>query len=601
MSKKIPLGNVCDTWDYDSKSCALELTVYKLEGKTGSFYVSDLQIDLDGSPQAYHPRDRKKPDNHTRAYDWLTSVKVSDLQGIQGEDAIGPMPGYYVSATSYQDLSIKNVKNAARYVDAGAIPYIVLPGGLPQASGEPKYRGGEAAIVADLKTGNWTPAIYADAGRAVGEVSLKTALNLGFDPRKSKYPPKVLGGIDQKRFFYLVFPGSKVSFPLSEKKVREVALPLFEAWGGMEQVKELFRVKFVPPGITEDSSLARHSASAKKRGAKKAAKKAGPMTLAAAASAVAPGARSMAELLSSGFRPAASAALEVLSRAPKQFKELRLSAEDYALRLPDLVAKYPKLPSRDEARAAIFSLRKREGAPVILAEGDSWFDFPFPLFDSARSDVLDALASVQGYAVVREARRGDVVSNMCQPANIQRFVELAKRHKPKAFLFSGGGNDFVGGDPRKNSKLFQFIRPKGSNKPPLDAEAVRRFSRELVAYMEGFVNAMSQLNIPTILHGYANAIPDGRPAFWKVSGPWLKPTTDARDYKRPWEARQIITDFLSIYNEELESLATRRPHEVHYVDCRPHIRDSEWHDELHLLGDGFEKVSSLFDAVIKSL
>lgn len=605
MATRTDISKVCDEWNGHTKICDSSATVSKLDSQPGYFFVSDLQIDLDGSPQAYHPKDRKPPDNNTQAYDWLVNVKVSDLPGIQGVNgAVGPLPGYYISATSYQDGK-KKVDDAARYVDAGAISYIVLPSPFPDAgAAHPRIKGGDCAVVVDLKTGQWTGAIYADTGRSVGEASLRASLNLGFDPRKSSRPPKVSGGMSRKDFFYLVFPNSVISFPLSENKIQNEAGKLFAAWGGMAQVQALFPNRKIPgAGVAATIGAGAGvaiSASGKPR-VKKPGKGKGSETVADVAAKVAPGAATLNELLSSAFRPLAAAQIQKLLIDPAKMKDTEVKPEDFELSLPALISKYPHLPARAEARAALFGKREAEGAVKLLAEGDSWFDFPFPLFNSARSDVLDALASTYGYAVVRDSKRGDVVSRMCQPENIEFFVNLARLHKPKAFLFSGGGNDYVGRDPASTSELFLLINPKGSGKPPLNSAGVRKFAKELVSQIDGFVSAMASLKVPVIFHGYGNAIPDGRPAFWKVAGPWLKPSTKARGYKTMAEARPIITEFLAIYNNELRELANRRRGKLFYIDCRPVIQDNEWHDELHLVPKGFVKVAGLFDQVIKSL
>lgn len=242
MPTPLRVSRVCDSYDYRQRACTAFLDVFKLDDRDGYYFVSDLQIDLDGSPRAYHPSDRRRPDNNSQALDWLTSVNVNDLHGIQGQNAIGPMPGYYVSGTTYEDPT-KAVNNAARYVDSGTIPYIVLTSRFPESSAHPRAGNGDCAVVVNLRTWRWSTAIFADVGRAVGEASLKLAQNLGFDPTVSPntpIPPKVMAGISRKEFFYLVFPGTRVGFPLSEAQIRQRAEPLFAAWGGVQRVQAMF-------------------------------------------------------------------------------------------------------------------------------------------------------------------------------------------------------------------------------------------------------------------------------------------------------------------------------------------------------------------------
>ena len=70
-----------------------------------------------------------------------------------------------------------------------------------------------------------TSAIFADVGRAVGEASMKTALNPGLDPTRSRFSPKVRG-FDQN-ILYIVFPDSKISPPWDAGEIEIVARDRF--------------------------------------------------------------------------------------------------------------------------------------------------------------------------------------------------------------------------------------------------------------------------------------------------------------------------------------------------------------------------------------
>lgn len=237
------IADVCDTWDYNARRCTALTNVYKLPDKDGYFFVSDLQIDLDGSPRAYHPRDRRRPDNNTEALDWLTSVNVRDLHGIQGDDATGPRPGYYVSGTSIYDSRYPE-NDTRRWADSEVVPYCVLTlNRFPASSSHPPIELGDVGVVFDLRDGQLSPVIFADKGRAVGEGSLRLSKNLGFDPTvrpNTNYPPKVQRGQSRKDFFYLLFPDSTVGPPWREHDIAAGVAPLFREWGGVERIRELF-------------------------------------------------------------------------------------------------------------------------------------------------------------------------------------------------------------------------------------------------------------------------------------------------------------------------------------------------------------------------
>src|SRR5437879_3969026 len=106
------LGSACLRWKHGA--CVKTTDVLQVVGKEESHFLAKMSTDVDGSPRAYHPLDKDDPDNAGKAFDWLTSVKPSDLLGIQGQDAIGPAPGFYVCATSLKNEAVTNVKDASR-------------------------------------------------------------------------------------------------------------------------------------------------------------------------------------------------------------------------------------------------------------------------------------------------------------------------------------------------------------------------------------------------------------------------------------------------------------------------------------------------------
>lgn len=237
------LGEVCVKWNHGAGQCATLTKVRHVQGTEAAHFLAKLSVDVDGAPRAYHPKDKRKPDNSARAFDWLTSIKVSDLHGIQGKDAIGPAKGYYVSATSLTNEAITNTKNASRYVDASTIPYIVLPQATFPVPAGKTLRLGCLAFVVDKETGRYSGAIFADVGRAVGEGSLALAMRLGHRPFYRDYYPKVAGFDEEEyfeRFFYLVFPDEVVPPPWPEADIQSRAKTLFDAWGGEARLLALY-------------------------------------------------------------------------------------------------------------------------------------------------------------------------------------------------------------------------------------------------------------------------------------------------------------------------------------------------------------------------
>jgi len=95
----------------------------------------------------------------------------------------------------------------------------------------------------------------------------------------------------------------------------------------------------------------------------------------------------------------------------------------------------------EAALAETFLARNSTG--TLVAEGDSWFDYPF-------YDVLKLLDDDYGYEIYSVAHKGDAVEIMAydggQLDEFARCLEQVLRSGtvPKAVLLSGGGNDVAG-------------------------------------------------------------------------------------------------------------------------------------------------------------
>jgi len=227
---------------YLSGKKTFQIDVQQMVGKVAAHFVTSMQVDADGAPKAYHDAEGGKPgdlteyQNNWPCFDWLDNLSESDRCGTQGVGgALGPAPGFVVSATSLKDQRFAE-NDTRRYVDASTIPYIVLPGsfllpaGMPAGTTAIKDCLGCLAYMIDLTSGHSTGAVFADVGPACGEASLCTALRLGRKPYYAKFYPKVCG-IDSKRFVTIVFPAEILTMPLAADDVHNRAQALFYDWG----------------------------------------------------------------------------------------------------------------------------------------------------------------------------------------------------------------------------------------------------------------------------------------------------------------------------------------------------------------------------------
>jgi hypothetical protein len=142
-----------------------------------------MDVDVDGAPNAYGPKDKKTLDilEHALAPGRKHQVVgyMTDYDGgpptIQRKG--DPYPGYYVSQTDFADIHNPRMEDPRRYVDASRINYVVL--------GDAAIKGGvkigDFVSVYSCRTGKSAYAIVGDSGNPSGaEGSLALVQALGY-------------------------------------------------------------------------------------------------------------------------------------------------------------------------------------------------------------------------------------------------------------------------------------------------------------------------------------------------------------------------------------------------------------------------------------
>jgi hypothetical protein len=195
------------------------------------FFEAGMTIDADGAYEAYHPVPGKGLDflgNGGEPGNWWALVtdtgKKTGKPVVQGPT--DPAPGFYISMTSLQDKT-KNRVDPTRYVDSSSIPFYVLPGNKTNGAAL-----GDFGYVINPKNGKACGCLYADSGPAgrIGEGSVALAKALGI-PNSPKH-----GGIGHG-LAYVVFTGTKGSWPIGPPDIKARGRELFEAWGGLDRIK----------------------------------------------------------------------------------------------------------------------------------------------------------------------------------------------------------------------------------------------------------------------------------------------------------------------------------------------------------------------------
>lgn len=258
---------------------------------------------------------------------------------------------------------------------------------------------------------------------------------------------------------------------------------------------------------------------------------------------------------------------------------------------------------------------------VLIAEGDSWFDYPF-------FDVLGCLEA-RGYEIESAAHKGDTLEDMAhEPSQVERlaraFEKVEQRGvKPFAILLSGGGNDIAG------AEFALLLNHTRSGLPRLNAtiadgiidERLRTAMASLIGVVTRLAESHFGERVRVVVHGYDRPIPDGRGYMggaWILPGPWLAPgfrrkgyvAGSRKDERAVLRANAVVVgDLIDRYNAMLarlvRDLAAEGLRHVRYVDLRgtlspglPSAYRADWNDELHPTRAGFDKVTERIASAI---
>lgn len=216
--------------------------------------------------------------------------------------------------------------------------------------------------------------------------------------------------------------------------------------------------------------------------------------------------------------------------------------------------------------------------PVIVSEGDSWFQYPILL-----ADVIDHLS--ERYAIKSLDAGGDTLARMLADDEALTAIE---RTGATILLLSAGGNDLLAGGELAGHLLEAdpLLAPEAHLKPSFDAVLA-----DVCAGYHGLLAriAAEAPQVRVICHGYDVPIPAG--------GRWLGRPMASRGILDPATQRGIARAMMDRFNAALAEVCGRFAHAVH-VDCRGAVGDGRWHDELHPTDAGFAAVAARIEAAI---
>lgn len=238
-----------------------------------------------------------------------------------------------------------------------------------------------------------------------------------------------------------------------------------------------------------------------------------------------------------------------------------------------------------------------KGEPRILAEGDSWFDYPIPF---SGGGVIDHLKRISGVDILNLAHAGDEVRNMMGIKQRKRIEELLgdKTLNFDVLLFSGGGNDIAG------DQCCLWFNPASTTPSASDALDMSRFKTALDLIELGYRDVIAirdrlAPNCVIVGHGYDTPQPSNVGVCGL--GPWLKPSMDYRGWTIPSDQFTIAKQMLGEFAKMVKRLSETTNKFV-YIQTQGLLNPAtEWGNEIHPNSAGFQKVAVAFNNELAKL
>ncbi len=260
-------------------------------------------------------------------------------------------------------------------------------------------------------------------------------------------------------------------------------------------------------------------------------------------------------------------------------------------------------------KGARMSLANAGAAPtvplVMLAHGDSWFDYPLDGngVSLADTDVIAQLRSLGDInpIILNLSHHGDASTDEMSWPKQQRMIDALQdpanwmeSGRPDAILFSGGGNDIAG------DQFCIFLNYATPGAAGLNPERfgtalgiVEASYRDLFAFRDRYAPG-----VPIIGHCYDFPIPNG--AHPACVGPWLKPSLDYCGWTDMMQGTQILKEALTKFKATVSGLQQQLPNNFVLADTQNLLKPQDWANELHPYPGGFKTIAGKFVEVLRN-
>jgi hypothetical protein len=245
---------------------------------------------------------------------------------------------------------------------------------------------------------------------------------------------------------------------------------------------------------------------------------------------------------------------------------------------------------------------------VIVAEGDSWFQFPFFV-----KDIIDWLSAEPNYAVYSIAYGGDWFTNILYD---EKYVEELSIHVPEVFLIKGDSEMRPPKELHKmllgeeNEKIKRDILAGYHYVTPAFYSFILTLKAQYYLLLQNLGKSVKLKDMQIITQGYDYPFPTYQ-YRWKKwyclqpllnlfigSGKWLKRPLMIKGITDEVISCQIMKALIFELNYMFAGLAHQFKN-VYHIDCRstaPHFDD--WFDELHLHSEKFKQIAAAYKKCI---
>ena len=219
-------------------------------------------------------------------------------------------------------------------------------------------------------------------------------------------------------------------------------------------------------------------------------------------------------------------------------------------------------------------LRKYYHRPLMVSEGDSWFQHP------AIMEIIDHLSL--SYNIYSRGAAGDEMRNYLMSGEyLDAFTDL---QEIKDFLLPFAEVATVPPGEQPDRFLNQRLKD--------ELDAIMALYRQVFQRLKA-----EQPDVRIITHGYDYVIPKG---VNEEGMSWLGKPMTAQGITAPEDRQAIVRYLIDTFNERLMEVGSAFE-QVTHVDLRGAVKPYQWADEIHPDQEGYQNVALRFSAVIDQL